>query len=133
KIVIAHDSRHFSQEFARLAAETASANECNAVIFEDPRSTPELSFAVRYLNASAGIVITASHNPPHDNGYKVYFADGAQVIEPHAGGIITKVNAIASETYTPLPQEPALSDSRTGRQGTVTTLGPEIDEAYMKR
>src|SRR5205823_4167850 len=102
-------------------------------IFDGPRSTPELSFAVRYLNASAGIVITASHNPPHDNGYKVYFADGAQVIEPHAGGIITKVNAIASETYQPLPQEPALSDSRTGRQGTVTTLGPEIDEAYMKR
>src|SRR5207244_4942668 len=93
-------------------------------VFDGPRSTPELSFAVRHLNASAGIVITASHNPPHDNGYKVYFADGAQVIEPHAGGIIAKWNASASEPYTPLPQD---------RQGTVTTLGPEIDEAYMKR
>src|SRR5213592_126278 len=93
KIVIAHDTRHFSQEFTRLAAETASANGCDAVVFDGPRSTPELSFAVRYLHADAGIVITASHNPPHDNGYKVYFNDGAQVIEPHASGIIAEVNA----------------------------------------
>ena len=92
KIVIAHDTRHFSQEFTRLAAETASANGCDAVVFDGPRSTPELSFAVRYLNADAGIVITASHNPPHDNGYKVYFSDGAQVVEPHASGIIAEVN-----------------------------------------
>src|SRR5881398_231465 len=124
KIVIAHDTRHFSQEFTRLAAETASANGCDAVVFDGPRSTPELSFAVRYLNADAGIVITASHNPPHDNGYKVYFNDGAQVIEPHASGIIAKVNAITSETFTPLPKD---------RQGKITTLGKEIDEAYMQR
>jgi len=123
-IVIAHDTRFFSKEFTQLTARVAAENGCDAYVFDGPRSTPELSFAVRHLNASAGIVITASHNPPHDNGYKVYFADGAQVIEPHAGGIIAKVNAIASETYTPLPQD---------RQGTVTTLGPEIDEAYMKR
>jgi hypothetical protein len=84
KIVIAHDTRHFSKEFARLAAETAAIHGCDAVIFEGPRSTPELSFAVRYLRADAGVVITASHNPPHDNGYKVYFSDGAQVVEPHA-------------------------------------------------
>ncbi|PYL07831.1 MAG: phosphomannomutase, partial [Verrucomicrobia bacterium] len=124
RIVIAHDTRFFSKEFTQLTARVAAENGCDAYVFDGPRSTPELSFAVRHLNASAGIVITASHNPPHDNGYKVYFADGAQVIEPHAGGIIAKVNAIASETYTPLPQD---------RQGTVTTLGPEIDEAYMKR
>src|SRR5213082_2118052 len=124
RIVIAHDSRHFSQEFTRLAAETASANGCDAVVFDGPRSTPELSFAVRYLNADAGIVITASHNPPHDNGYKVYFNDGAQVIEPHASGIIAKVNAIKSETFAPLPKN---------RQGKITTLGKEIDEAYMHR
>ena len=84
KIVIAHDTRHFSNEFADIAARTAAENGCDAVVFGGPRSTPELSFAVRFLNADAGVVITASHNPPHDNGYKVYFNDGAQVIEPHA-------------------------------------------------
>ena len=98
KIVIAHDSRHFSKEFTELAAKTAAENGCDAFVFEGPRSTPELSFAVRHLGASAGIVITASHNPPHDNGYKVYFDDGAQVIEPHASGIIAQVNSITSET-----------------------------------
>jgi phosphoglucomutase len=124
RIVIAHDSRFFSNEFTELTAEVAAENGCDAYIFDGPRSTPELSFAVRHLNATAGIVITASHNPPHDNGYKVYFADGAQVIEPHASGIIEKVNTIRSESYEPLPKD---------RQGTVTTLGHEVDEAYMKR
>jgi phosphoglucomutase len=124
KLVIAHDTRFFSKEFADLAAKIASENGCDAVVFEGPRSTPELSFAVRYLAASAGVVITASHNPPHDNGYKVYFSDGAQVIEPHASGIIAKVNAIVSETFTPWPKD---------RQGEVTKLGAEVDKAYMQR
>ena len=124
KIVIAHDTRFFSNEFTELTAKVASENGCDAYIFDGPRSTPELSFTVRYLNATAGIVITASHNPPHDNGYKVYFADGAQVVEPHASGIIEQVNAINSETYQPLPKD---------RQGTVTTLGSDVDEAYLKR
>ena len=124
KLVIAHDTRFFSKEFTLLAAKVASENGCDAFVFDGPRSTPELSFAVRYLNATAGIVITASHNPPHDNGYKVYFADGGQVIEPHASGIIEKVNAIPSESYQPLAKE---------QQGTVTTLGTELDDAYMKR
>ncbi len=79
---------------------------------------------MRELRASAGIVITASHNPPHDNGYKVYFDDGAQVVEPHASGIIAKVNAIASESYRPLPPN---------EQGKVITIGSDIDEAYMAR
>jgi len=124
KIVIAHDPRFFSTEFCELAAKVASQNGCDAFVFEGPRSVPELSFAVRYLKANAGVVITASHNPPHDNGYKVYFGDGAQVIEPHASGIIAKVNAITSEAFTPLPKD---------RQGKITTLGKEIDEAYMQR
>ena len=124
KIVIAHDPRFFSDEFADLAAKVAAANGCDAFVFEGPRSVPELSFAVRHLKASAGIVITASHNPPHDNGYKAYFSDGAQVIEPHASKIIAKVNAITSETFTPLPKD---------RQGKITTLGKETDEAYMQR
>lgn len=124
KIVIAHDTRFFSKEFADLAAKIASENGCDAFVFDGPRSTPELSFSVRHLRAKAGIVITASHNPPHDNGYKVYFDDGAQVVEPHATGIIDKVNSITSETFAPVPKD---------RQGKVTTLGQEIDEAYMRR
>ncbi len=124
KIVIAHDPRFFSKEFAELAAKVAADNGCDACVFDGPRSVPELSFAVRYLKASAGIVITASHNPPYDNGYKVYFSDGAQVIEPHASGIIAKVNAITTETFAPLPKD---------RQGKVMRVGKEIDQAYMQR
>ena len=124
KIAIAYDTRHFSREFAELTAKVAVENGCDACLFSAPRSTPELSFAVRYTGASAGIVITASHNPPHDNGYKCYFGDGAQVVEPHASGIIAKVNAIASDSYTPLPES---------GQGTLTVLGEEVDAAYMAR
>jgi len=124
KIVIAHDPRFFSKEFAELAAKVACENGCDACVFEGPRSVPELSFAVRYLRASAGVVITASHNPPYDNGYKVYFRDGAQVIEPHASGIIAKVNAISSEAYTPLPK---------AQQGKIKMIGRDVDEAYMQR
>jgi phosphoglucomutase len=124
KIVIAHDPRFFSKEFAELTAKIAAENGCDAFVFDGPRSTPELSFSVRHLRAHAGIVITASHNPPHDNGYKVYFEDGAQVVEPHASGIIIKVNSITSEAFSPMSKD---------RQGKVTTLGPEIDEEYMRR
>ena len=124
KIVIAHDPRFFSKEFAELAAKVAAENGCDAFVFDGPRSVPELSFAVRHLHASAGIVITASHNPPHDNGYKVYFDDGAQVIEPPASGIIAKVYAITTESFTPLPKE---------QQGKVTVIGKNIDQAYMRR
>ncbi|MDQ2824647.1 MAG: phospho-sugar mutase, partial [Verrucomicrobiota bacterium] len=98
KLVIAHDTRFFSKQFADLTAKVAAEQGCDAFVFAGPRSTPELSFAVRYLRAGAGVVITASHNPPHDNGYKVYFGDGAQVVEPHASGIIAKVNAITGGT-----------------------------------
>ncbi len=124
KLVIAHDPRFFSREFTELTAKVASENGCDAFVFDGPRSTPELSFAVRHLNASAGVVITASHNPPHDNGYKVYSADGGQVVEPHASDIIAKVNAIAGESYEPLPKD---------QQGTVTTLSHHVDEAYRQR
>ncbi len=124
KIAIAYDSRHFSREFAELTARVASENGADVALFGQPRSTPELSFAVRYTGADAGIVITASHNPPHDNGYKVYFNDGAQVIEPHASGIIAEVNAVESDAYTPLPEP---------EQGWVETLGEALDEAYLAR
>src|SRR5438067_3989346 len=124
KIVIAHDPRFFSKEFAEVAAKVAAENGCDSCVFDGPRSVPELSFAVRYLKANAGIVITASHNPPYDNGYKVYFSDGAQVIEPHASGMIAKVNAITTESFTPFPKD---------RQGKVTMIGKEIDQVYMRR
>ena len=133
KIVIAHDTRHFSQEFTRLAAETASANGCDAVVFDGPRSTPELSFAVRYLNADAGIVITASHNPPHDNGYKVYFNDGAQVVEPHASGIIAEVNEPNGGTGS-VPSQKVRDDTEVvPPKGEIIFTGDEIDRAYMER
>jgi phosphoglucomutase len=124
RLVIAHDTRHFSREFALLAARVATENGCDVSLFEDARSTPELSFAVRQQRAHAGIVLTASHNPPHDNGYKVYFDDGAQVVEPHASGIIAQVNAVESDVYEPLPE---------AQRGTLTRLGKDIDEAYMAR
>src|SRR6266487_3490196 len=124
KLVIAHDPRFFSREFAEVAAKIAAENGCDACVFDSPRSVPELSFAVRYLKANAGLVITASHNPPHDNGYKVYFSDGAQVIEPHAKGIIAKVDAITTELFTAFPKD---------QQGKVTMIGKDIDQAYMRR
>ena len=122
KIVIAYDTRFFSKTFGDLTAKVAVENGCAALVFDSPRSTPELSFAVRYFEADAGIVITASHNPPHDNGYKVYFNDGGQVIEPHASGIIAKVNATGSEPT-----------GAQDRPGDITTIGPEVDQAYMQR
>jgi len=126
KIVIAHDTRHFSKEFAQLAAQTAVNLGCDGIVFSGPRSTPELSFAVRYLKADAGIVITASHNPPHDNGYKVYFDDGAQVVEPHASGIISEVN---SDRMIP----GSVEGSRVSGGAHIITVGEEIDRAYMER
>src|SRR5437588_2258513 len=124
KIVIACDTRHYSKQFAQIVAKTATENGCDAAVFDGPRSTPELSFAVRYLDASAGIVITASHNPPHDNGFKAYFDDSAQEIEPHASAIIAKVNSVAGERYKAKPST---------EQGALQTLGPDLDEAYMER
>jgi phosphoglucomutase len=123
-IVIAHDTRFFSRQFGELTAKVAAENGCDVFLFESPRSTPELSFAVRQTNSTAGIVITASHNPPHDNGYKVYFADGGQVVEPHAGAIIDQVNKVASEVYEPLPKS---------EQGKLVTLGSEFDDVYKAR
>lgn len=122
-IAISYDTRFFSREFADLAAKVMTDLGCDALLFEGPRSTPELSFAVRYKNAAAGINITASHNPPGYNGYKVYFDDGGQVVAPHDQGIIDLVNA-GDDSYEPLPE---------AKRGQVIKLGREIDEAYMER
>ena len=123
-IAIAHDTRHFSKEFAELAAKVAVELGCDAYVFEGPRSTPQLSFTVRHVNATAGAVVTASHNPPHDNGFKVYFSDGAQIVEPHASGIIALVNAVTTDSYKPLPK---------AKQGKRIVLGAAVDNAYMDR
>ena len=123
-IVIAHDTRFFSRAFAEYCATVCADLGCNAYLFDGPRSTPQLSYAVRALGAEAGVVLTASHNPPHDNGFKAYFSDGAQIVEPDASGIIAEVNQLESENYTALPQ---------AERGTITTLGAEADRDYMDK
>ena len=121
-VVFSHDTRHFSREFAELSARTVAAAGGTAYLFAEDRSTPELSFAVRHLGAQAGVEITASHNPPHDNGYKVYFSDGAQIVEPHASGIIQEVEAVQEPELHPQPQD----------GGKVVRVGSEIDAAYLE-
>ncbi len=123
-ICLCHDTRHFSREFALLAARTITGMGLDAHLFEGPRSTPELSFAVRHLGAQAGVNITASHNPPEYNGYKVYFEDGCQVTEPHASAIIDEVNR---------PVDPREDEVPETARGRVIPMGAEIDAAYMDR
>ena len=124
RICICYDTRFYSPEFADLAAKVITELGCDALVFAEPRPTPELSFAVRQTGATAGINLTASHNPPPYNGYKVYFNDGGQVIDPHASAIIAKVNAVRGPHYEPLP---------AAEQGKRVTLGAEMDEAYLDR
>ena len=124
KLVFAHDTRHFSRDFAEFCAKVCADLGCDAFLFDGPRSTPQLSFAVRQLRADAGVVLTASHNPPHDNGFKAYFDDGAQIVDAHAEGIVREVNAISGEHYEPLPG---------GGRGTITILGAEMDASYANR
>jgi len=122
KLVIAHDVRHFSRHFCELAASTWTRLGGEAVIFDGPRSTPQLSFSVRHLKAHTGVVITASHNPPHDNGFKAYFTDGAQVTPPHDKGIIAEVDAV------PLS---AVHEFLAKDISQVVTLGPKADDDYL--
>ncbi len=123
-VVFAHDTRHFSRHFAELAARTVMEMGGVASLFESERSTPELSFAVRQECADAGVVITASHNPSHDNGYKAYYNDGAQVIEPHASGIIQRVQRISLDEVCRKPSD-AVPDFRI--------LSRTIDHDYKER
>jgi phosphoglucomutase len=122
RLVIAHDVRHFSRHFSNLAASTWTQLGGDAFVFDGPRPTPQLSYSVRWLKAHAGVVITASHNPPHDNGFKAYFEDGAQVVPPHDKGIVTEVNAV------PLLE---LAKYLAPKLDGVTTLGRDADDAYL--
>lgn len=125
-VAIAYDSRRMSSEFALRAACILAANGIRAYLFESLRPTPELSFAVRYLHATAGIVITASHNPPQYNGYKVYWSDGGQIVPPYDKKIIDRVNAVSD--YGAVR---TMSEAEAKRQGMIGVIGKEVDDAYM--
>ena len=125
-VAIAYDSRRMSPEFAMEAAMTLAANGIKAYKFESLRPTPELSFAVRELGCIAGINITASHNPPEYNGYKVYWEDGAQFTPPHDRGVTEKVMAI-----TDLSSVKTMSREEAVASGRYVTIGAEIDDRYI--
>ncbi len=125
RAVIAYDSRRFSDTFALQAALVLAAHGIRTYLFSSLRPTPELSFAVRYLGAATGIVITASHNPKEYNGYKVYWNDGAQVVEPHDSGIIDEVRSVQGQIET-IPHEEALQRS------LLVMVNREIDDAYVE-
>ncbi len=127
-VVIAYDSRHKSQQFAMEAAKTLATHGIQTYVFDELRPTPELSFAVRHLRAFSGIVITASHNPPEYNGYKVYGEDGAQ-LPPHiADVVIEHVNAIENEWELAVEEEDVLKE-----KGLIQIIGAQIDEAYIQK
>lgn len=121
-VAIAFDSRINNTLFANTTAHVLSANGIKVYLFEDIRPTPELSYAVRYLNCQSGIVITASHNPKEYNGYKVYWDDGAQLVTPHDKNVIDEVLAIQHIDEVKF----------TGNQDLIVKIGGEIDEAFLK-
>ena len=123
--VIAYDSRNFSDLFAKQAALTLCANGIKVWLFSSLRPTPELSFAVRELGATAGIVVTASHNPPEYNGYKVYWSDGGQITPPHDGGIISRVKAVEKP-------KTAMSEKEALDSGLLEYIDREIDDSYIE-
>ncbi|MEY8190389.1 phospho-sugar mutase [Peribacillus simplex] len=127
-VVIAYDSRHKSHEFALEAARTLATMGIKAYLFDELRPTPQLSFSVRKLGAFAGIVITASHNPPEYNGYKVYGSDGAQLPPEAADQVINYVNAIESELSIVVEEEEILED-----RGLIQIIGKELDTAYNEQ
>ena len=126
-VAIAYDSRHMSPEFADVAALCLAANGIKAYVFESLRPTPELSYAVRTLKCIAGINITASHNPPEYNGYKVYWEDGAQITPPHDTGIMAEVKKITDlSTALTMDKEEAV------KAGLYQVIGKEIDDTYIE-
>lgn len=125
-VVIAYDSRRFSPEFADESARVLAANGIKAYVFESLRPTPELSFALRQLKAMSGIVITASHNPPEYNGYKVYWEDGAQITAPKDKEIIEEVNRI--HDYGTIK---TISQDEAREKGLYEVIGQDIDDAYI--
>ncbi|RPK07430.1 Phosphomannomutase [Bacillus subtilis] len=127
-VVIAYDSRHKSPEFAMEAAKTLATQGIQTYVFDELRPTPELSFAVRQLNAYGGIVVTASHNPPEYNGYKVYGDDGGQLPPKEADIVIDQVNAIENELTITVDDEKALKE-----KGLIKIIGEDIDKVYTEK
>lgn len=125
-VVIAYDSRHKSREFAMEAAKTLATHGIQTYVFDELRPTPELSFAVRYLHAFSGIVITASHNPPEYNGYKVYGEDGGQLPPDTADAVIRYVNEVENELDIHVEDEAILKE-----KGLIQIIGEEVDNAYI--
>ncbi len=123
KVVIAYDSRNMSKEFANISAEVLSANEIEVFLFSELRPTPLLSFAVRYLQATAGIVITASHNPKQYNGYKVYWSDGGQLVPPHDKGVIDEVKKVGEYSNV----------KKNINKSLIHIINDEIDNAYLNQ
>ncbi|GGH02112.1 phosphoglucomutase [Polaribacter pacificus] len=119
KVAIAFDCRHNSVSFSKLVADVLSANGIQVYLFEDLRPTPELSFAVNHLNCDAGIVLTASHNPPEYNGYKVYWNDGGQIVPPQDTEIINQVNSLQFSEI-----------NFNTNERLITKIGTEVDEAF---
>jgi phosphoglucomutase len=128
KVAISYDSRHFSREFAVATGEVLAAHGIKALITKELRPTPMLSFMVRHFRCAAGICVTASHNPPEYNGYKVYWDTGAQIIAPHDKAIIAKYGQITKyEDLRFMPVEQARTN------GLFEEIGAELDEAYFKK
>ena len=123
RAVVARDTRLRSGEFSRLTATTLVANGFEVFLFEGPRSTPELSFAVRHLKCDAGVMISASHNPPADNGFKAYWSHGGQVLPPHDAGIIHAVQHVTDIR--------SISIEEAFHAERLTIVGKEVDDAYL--
>jgi len=123
-IVIACDTRLSSPELSQYAAQVCAANGFKTYLFDNFRSTPELSFAVRHLGTAAGIVISASHNPPADNGFKAYWSDGGQLVAPHDKGVLAVAEGI-TEIH-------AVDFDQAVTQGKITIIGDDVDEAYIE-
>src|SRR5690606_1450917 len=120
KVAIAYDCRHNSNTLAKTVADVFSANGIKVYLFSDMRPTPELSFAVKYLGCQCGIVLTASHNPPEYNGYKVYWEDGGQLVPPQDGEIIREIESL---TYDRI--------NFTGDDSLLQMIDREVDEAFI--
>ena len=120
KVAIAYDCRHNSKTFAKIVADVFSANGIEVFLFEDLRATPELSFAVKHLNCQCGIVLTASHNPPEYNGYKVYWEDGGQLVPPHDKAIISIINDLEYSEV-----------NFSAQDNLIHVIGKEIDDVFI--